>query len=71
MVRVSFFIVMSTVLLASCATEQPTAELPAQDLLDCVPKPTLIEVLSCASAKQGAAAAAHAPETKAAGQGAS
>jgi len=64
MVRVSFFVVMSTLFLASCATEQQGNETLAEDLLDCMPKATLSDVLTCASQKQNAATA-PAPQAKA------
>ena len=53
MVRVSFFIVMSTVLLCGCAAEQQGRHSLAKDLIDCVPKPTVADLWACASKKAG------------------
>ncbi len=55
MVRVRVLIAVSTIFLASCATEQPGGESLAQDLLDCVPKPTLADIWSCAHNKPSSA----------------
>jgi hypothetical protein len=53
MVRVSFLILVSTLFLSACATDQQQgSESLAQDLLDCIPNPTLADVWSCASKKQ-------------------
>jgi hypothetical protein len=63
MVRVSFLILVSTLFLSACATDQQQgSESLAQDLLDCVPSPTVADVWSCASKKHGSAAPAF--ETK-------
>ena len=53
MVRVSFLIIVSTLFLSACATDQQQgSESLAQDLLDCIPNPTVADVWSCASKKQ-------------------
>lgn len=53
MVRVSFLIVVSTLFLSACATDQQQgSESLAQDLLDCIPNPTVVDVWSCAAKKQ-------------------
>jgi hypothetical protein len=52
MVRVSFFIIMSTLFLSACATDQQLGnEILAQDLLDCIPNPTVVDVWACAAKK--------------------
>jgi len=71
MVRVSFLILMSTLFLSACATDQQQGtESLAQDLVDCIPNPTLADVWSCASKKHDPVAA-PAFETKTVGQRAS
>ena len=68
MVRVSFFILMSTLFLSACAIDQqPGNEILAQDLLDCIPNPTVVDVWTCAAKKRGNPAF----ETKTVGQRAS
>ena len=53
MVRVSFFILMSTLFLSACATDQQQGnEILAQDLLDCIPNPTVVDVWTCAAKKR-------------------
>jgi hypothetical protein len=52
MVRVSFFILMSTLFLSACATDQQGNEILAQDLLDCIPNPTVVDVWTCAAKKR-------------------
>ena len=53
MVRVSFLILMSTLFLSACATDQQQGnEILAQDLLDCIPNPTVVDVWTCASKKR-------------------
>ncbi len=50
MVRVSFLIIVSTVFLSSCAADpQQGSNSFGQDLIDCIPNPTLVDVWSCAS----------------------
>ena len=51
MVRVSFFILVSTLFLSACATQQGN-EILAQDLLDCIPNPTVVDVWACAAKKR-------------------
>ena len=71
MVRVSFLILMSTLLLSSCAADQQQGtDSLAQDLWDCIPNPTLADVWSCASKKKSSATA-PAFETKTVNQRAS
>lgn len=63
MVRVSFFILMSTSLLFGCAAEQQGSDSLARDVLDCVPQPTVADLWACASKKQNSATA-PAPDAK-------
>ena len=57
MVRVSFFILVSTLFLSACATDQQQGnEILAQDLLDCIPNPTVVDVWACAAKKRSAPA---------------
>ena len=69
MVRVSFLIFVSTLFLSACAQQQGSDSL-AQDLLDCIPNPTVVDLWSCASKKHGSVAA-PAFETKTVAQRAS
>jgi len=58
MVRVSFFIVMSTLFLSACAIDQQQgSDSLAQELLDCIPNPTVVDVWACAAKKRSAGAA--------------
>ena len=58
MVRVSLLILMSTLFLSACATDQQQgSESLAPDLMDCIPNPTLADVWSCVSKKKSSAAA--------------
>ncbi len=71
MVRVSFLVLVSTLFLSACATDQQQgSESLAQDLWNCIPNPTVADVWSCAAKKQGSATA-PAFETKTVGQRAS
>ena len=71
MVRVSFLILVSTLFLSACATDpQQGSESFAQDLLDCIPNPTVADLWSCASKKHNSVAA-PAFETKTVAQHAS
>jgi hypothetical protein len=57
MVRVSFFVLMSTLFLSACATDpQQGSETLAQDLLDCIPSPTVADVWACAAKRQSSPA---------------
>lgn len=70
MVRVSFLILVSTLFLSACATDQQQgSESLAQDLMDCIPNPTLADVWSCASKRHGSVTPAF--ETKTVAQRAS
>ena len=71
MVRVRFLILMSTLLLSSCAADQQQgSDSLAQELWDCIPAPTVADVWSCASKKKSSVAA-PAFETKTVGDRAS
>ncbi len=71
MVRVSFLILVSTLFLSACASDQQQgSEFLVQDLLDCIPNPTVADLWSCASKKHGSVAA-PAFETKTVAQHAS
>ncbi len=71
MVRVSFLIVVSTLCLSACASDpQQGSESLAQDLMDCIPGPTVADIFACASKKHGSATA-PAFETKTVDQRAS
>lgn len=53
MVRVSVLIVVSTLFLSACAVDpQQESDSLAADLLDCIPKPTVVDLWACASKKQ-------------------
>lgn len=53
MARVSFLILVSTLFLSACVTDQQQGtEFLAQDLLNCIPNPTVADVWACASKKQ-------------------
>jgi len=71
MVRVSLLILMSTLFLSSCASDQQQGgESLAPELLDCIPNPTLADVWACVSKKKSSATA-PAFETKTVDQRAS
>ena len=71
MVRVSFLILMSTLFLSACATDQQQgSDSLAQDLLDCIPNPTVVDLWACA-AKKRTSVTAPAFETKTVDQRAS
>ena len=70
MVRVSFLILMSTLFLSACVPDQQRNDFLAQDLLDCIPNPTVLDLWACA-AKKHSSAAAPAFETRTADRGAS
>ncbi len=54
MVRVSFLIVLSTIFLSACASDpQQGSESFPHEVMDCIPNPTLVDVLSCASKTRG------------------
>ena len=55
MVRVSFFILLSTLFLSACATEQQPNDTLASDIIGCMPKPTVADIWACASGKRNTA----------------
>ena len=57
MVRVRFLILVSTLFLSACATDQQGSDSLAQDLLDCIPNPTVVDLWACAAKKHGSPAA--------------
>ena len=61
MVRVSFFILLSTLFLSACAVDQPSDTL-ASDIIGCMPKPTVADIWACASGKRNGATDATAEE---------
>lgn len=57
MVRVVFLILVSALFLSACASDpQQGSESLTQDLLDCIPNPTVVDLWACASRKQNPAA---------------